>query len=43
MMAAMAERPVEAMRTDGMFGPRIEVADDADEQTRFLAYVGRRA
>ncbi len=43
MLAAMASMPEEAMRSDGMFGPRIDVPDDADEQTRFLAFVGRRA
>lgn len=30
------------MRTSGHFGPRVEVADDADEQTRVLAFMGRR-
>lgn len=42
-MAAMANMPEEAMRAGGMFGPRIDVPDDADEQTRFLAYAGRRS
>jgi hypothetical protein len=25
-----------------MFGPPIDVPDDADDQTRYLAYTGRR-
>ena len=43
MIAGMAAMPEEALRADGMFGPRIDVPADADEQTRFLGYVGRRA
>jgi uncharacterized protein (TIGR03086 family) len=43
MLAAVGSMPEEVMRADGMFGPRIDVPDDADDQTRFLAYVGRRA
>lgn len=43
MTAALGSMPEEAMRADGMFGPRVEVPDDADAQTTFLAYVGRRA
>lgn len=36
-------RPLEAtLRRPGVFGPAIEVPDDADEQTRFLAFTGRR-
>jgi uncharacterized protein (TIGR03086 family) len=31
----------EAMRSSGHFGPRVAVADDADEQTRLLAFNGR--
>jgi hypothetical protein len=34
--------PEEALRADGMFGPPIEVSADADDQTKFLAYLGRR-
>ena len=30
-------------RGQGVFGPEIEVAADADEQTRVLAFIGRRA
>src|SRR5438309_10835442 len=43
MIVGMAAMPDEVLRADGMFGPKIEVPDDADEQTRFLAYLGRRA
>jgi uncharacterized protein (TIGR03086 family) len=43
MIAGMGAMPEEMMRAEGMFGPKIEVADDVDDQTRFLAYVGRRA
>lgn len=31
----------EAMRQSGHFGPRVEVPDDADEQTHLLAFTGR--
>ncbi len=43
MIAGMASMPDEVLRADGMFGPRIDVPADADDQTRFLAFVGRRA
>jgi uncharacterized protein (TIGR03086 family) len=32
-----------AMRDSGHFGPRAPIADGADEQTRLLAFMGRRA
>ena len=32
----------EAMRKSGHYGPRVDVPDDADEQTRLLAFSGRR-
>lgn len=32
----------EVMRTSGHFGSRVDVPDDADEQTRMLAFTGRR-
>jgi uncharacterized protein (TIGR03086 family) len=32
----------DALRRSGHFGPRLEVADDADVQTRLLAFIGRR-
>jgi uncharacterized protein (TIGR03086 family) len=31
-----------ALRESGQYGPRIEVPDDADEQTRLIAFLGRR-
>jgi uncharacterized protein (TIGR03086 family) len=34
--------PPEMLRTENMFGPPIDVADDADEQTKLLAFVGRK-
>jgi uncharacterized protein (TIGR03086 family) len=43
MIGAMGTMPEEMMRAEGMFGPPIDVGDDADDQTRFLAHVGRRA
>lgn len=39
--AAMAPGE-EMMRASGAFGPAVEVPDDADAQTRFLAFLGRR-
>src|SRR5262249_27478736 len=33
----------EAMRGSAPCGPRVEVAADADEQTRLLAFMGRKA
>ena len=32
----------EMLRQSGQFGPKVEVSDDADEQTKLLAFVGRR-
>ena len=43
MIAGIGAVPEEILRSDGMFGPPIEVPDDADDQTRLLAYFGRRA
>ena len=43
MIAGMGAMPEEALRADGMFGPPIEVSADADDQTKLLAYFGRRA
>lgn len=31
----------EALRGSGHYGPRIAVAEDADVQTRLLAFIGR--
>lgn len=38
---AMDPATDEAMRASGHYGPRVEVAPDADAQTRVLAFVGR--
>jgi len=43
MLDGIGAIPEEMLRAGGMFGPRIDVPDDVDDQTRFLAYVGRRA
>jgi len=43
--ASVAHVPPEAdaaMRASGHFGPRVDVADDADDLTRTLAFFGRR-
>ena len=32
----------EVLRKSGHFGPKVDVPDDADEQTRLLAFLGRR-
>ena len=32
----------EAMRNSGHYGPRVVVPDDADEQTKLIAFTGRR-
>ena len=32
----------EVMRQSGHYGPRVPVPDDADEQTRFIAFLGRQ-
>jgi uncharacterized protein (TIGR03086 family) len=40
MLAGM--QPLDAMlRESGHYGPRVEVPDDADDQTRLIAFVGR--
>jgi uncharacterized protein (TIGR03086 family) len=33
----------DAARAPGVFGPELEVPDDADRQTKLLAFLGRRA
>ena len=43
MLGGIGALPEEAMRADGMFGPQIDVPEDADDQTRLLAFMGRRA
>jgi uncharacterized protein (TIGR03086 family) len=32
----------EVLRQSGQFGPRVRVPDDADEQTKLIAFTGRR-
>lgn len=32
----------ELLRTSGHYGPRVPVPDDADEQTRLIAFIGRQ-
>jgi uncharacterized protein (TIGR03086 family) len=32
----------DVLRASGQFGPRVEVDEDADEQTRLIAFTGRR-
>jgi uncharacterized protein (TIGR03086 family) len=32
----------QALRASGHYGPRVDVADDADVQTRLLAFIGRK-
>jgi uncharacterized protein (TIGR03086 family) len=31
-----------ALRASGHYGPRVDVAEDADVQTRLIAFIGRR-
>jgi len=40
MLAGM-EPIEELMRSSGQYGPRVDVPDDADPQTRLLAFIGR--
>jgi uncharacterized protein (TIGR03086 family) len=40
--AAIDPATDDAMRRSGHFGPRVDVPDDADDQTRLLAFMGRR-
>jgi hypothetical protein len=32
----------EVLRASGHYGPRVRVPEDADEQTRLLAFIGRQ-
>src|SRR5450631_270521 len=41
MMLAGMEPFEEMLRTSGQYGPRVEAPDDADVQTKFLAFIGR--
>jgi uncharacterized protein (TIGR03086 family) len=43
MLGAIGAMPEEALRSEGMFGPALDAPADADDQTRVLAYFGRRA
>ena len=43
MIVRIGAMPEEVLRAGGMFGPRIDVPAEADDQTRFLGYMGRRA
>ena len=40
-MLAGSEPYEDAMRQSGQYGPRVEVPEDADAQTRFIAFIGR--
>ena len=40
-VSGMEEADV-AMRQSGHYGPRVPVPDDADQQTRLIAFTGRR-
>ncbi len=42
-LAGLQRFPEEGMRAPNMFGPALECADDADEQTKMLAFAGRQA
>jgi uncharacterized protein (TIGR03086 family) len=42
MMLEGMEPMDELLRTSGHYGPRVEVPADADEQTRLIAFIGRR-
>jgi uncharacterized protein (TIGR03086 family) len=42
MQEAVKQFPAEAMRGPGAFGPEVEVSDDAGDQDRLLAFLGRR-
>jgi uncharacterized protein (TIGR03086 family) len=41
-LAAAMEPMDQMLRESGHFGPRVEVADDADEQTKLIAFTGRQ-
>jgi uncharacterized protein (TIGR03086 family) len=42
LRGSLSEFPEEAMRSPGAFGPEVPVADDASEQDKLLAFLGRR-
>jgi uncharacterized protein (TIGR03086 family) len=41
LLAGMTEMDEDLLRNSGHYGPRVEVPDDADEQTKLIAYTGR--
>ena len=41
VMLAGSEPYEDAMRDSGQYGPRVEVPDDADPQTKLLGFIGR--
>ena len=41
-MVVAIEPMDEVLRTSGHYGPRVDVPADADEQTRLIAFTGRR-
>lgn len=41
VMLAGMEQYEDAMRTSGQYGPRVEVPEDADVQTKLLGFIGR--
>lgn len=40
--AGLQRFPEQAMRGENMFGPAIDCAEDADEQTKMLSFAGRK-
>src|SRR5690242_1744481 len=41
MLLSRMEQMEEAIRSSGHYGPRVEVPDDADPQTKLLGFIGR--
>lgn len=42
MYSGMTSMDEELLRNSGHYGPRVDVPDDADEQTKLIAFTGRR-
>ena len=42
-MSAMGSMPEKMLRSPGAFGPAVDAPSGADDQTKLLAYLGRRA
>lgn len=42
VLSRLHEVNEELLRSSGQFGPRVDVPDDADEQTKLIAFTGRR-